>query len=296
MSNIFQSGERKLIPAVLIYVRSGDETLMLEKSDGRWNGIGGKCDADESFVEAAIRECEEESGLRLDRSRFDRLGTLHFPNFKPEKNEDWLVEVMTIQLRSNEKKSIRSENEEGKLHWINNDDLLDLNLYEGDRYFIPYVMRREPFSGTLWYLQGALDRAEVESQMGRFSGVSRMWKWPVLLWLGGFIVSLILQTVGQHWFGNLTSWGFNSGWQLEIAVWNLGLILLLLGLIRQSQALQAIIPGLTTLSLCLALNHWVALERVTTTWSQYLQYPAHVAGLFFNLLAVIISFVFAMRQ
>ena len=60
---------------------------------GKWNGLGGKCEPDESPLEAAIREFKEESGLVLEPGAVKPLGVLQFPNFKPAKHEDWMVFV-----------------------------------------------------------------------------------------------------------------------------------------------------------------------------------------------------------
>ena len=97
--NAFEAGTRKVIPAVLIYLRRGDSVLMLHRNardasadfhSGKWNGLGGKCDPDESPLETAKRELQEESGLDLPLESFHSLGVVQFPNFKPKKHEDWI--------------------------------------------------------------------------------------------------------------------------------------------------------------------------------------------------------------
>src|SRR5438105_13761730 len=97
--NAYESGQRKAIPAVLVYPRCGSELLMLHRNTarkedfhaGKWNGLGGKCEPDESPVEAARRELLEESGLEAGLADLKALGVLQFPNFKPQKAEDWIV-------------------------------------------------------------------------------------------------------------------------------------------------------------------------------------------------------------
>jgi len=159
--NPFESGARKVIPAVLVYVRRGDQVLMIHRNskvpgrldyhEGRWNGLGGKCEVDESPQEAARREVHEESGLDLLQERFIPLGVIQFPNFKRDKKEDWLVFVFSIQLAADDFQDPRKVSEEGDLHWIPAKDLLSLNLWPGDRHFIPYVMESKSFMGTIWY-------------------------------------------------------------------------------------------------------------------------------------------------
>jgi 8-oxo-dGTP diphosphatase len=117
--------------------------------EGKWNGLGGKLEPDESPLEAAIRELEEEAGLKLSADAFTPLGALQFPNFKPHKSEDWLVFVFEARVAESGKPWARGP--EGDLEWIARERVLSLNLWEGDRHFIPYVLAAKPFVGTIWY-------------------------------------------------------------------------------------------------------------------------------------------------
>ena len=158
MPNAFTSGARKAIPAVLIYVRRGNDILMIHRNgdkpgdyhSGKWNGLGGKCEADESMIETAKRELREESGLDLPAESFRPLGFLQFPNFKAHKQEDWLVSVFVAHVKGHVD-GLLERGPEGDLHWIATDRLLELNLWAGDRHFIPYVVAEKPFMGTIWY-------------------------------------------------------------------------------------------------------------------------------------------------
>jgi 8-oxo-dGTP diphosphatase len=151
--NPFESGQRKIIPAVLIYVKHRDRILMIHKNSdfhaGKWNGLGGKLELDESSLQAATRELKEESGITLPEEALQSIGVIHFPNFKPLKAEDWLVFVFTATLVGNEPALIPSK--EGELKWIPQEELLDLNLWPADLEFLPYVLEERSFSGTVWY-------------------------------------------------------------------------------------------------------------------------------------------------
>lgn len=159
MANPFESGARKAIPAVLVYARMGDQVLMVHRNAadrpgdyhaGKWNGLGGKLELDESPLAAARRELREESGLDLEESAFRSLGVLQFPNFKAHKNEDWICWVFEAAVPE----SVRGRKlagPEGELHWVPAKDLLSLNLWPGDRHFISFVVKSKPFMGTIWY-------------------------------------------------------------------------------------------------------------------------------------------------
>lgn len=170
MSNAFEAGTRRVIPAVLIYLRREGQTLMLHRNAadrpgdyhaGKWNGLGGKLDADEAPFAAAAREIREECGLTLTENELQLLGILQFPNFKAHKAEDWMVFVFTAALEQRDLTALRTTGPEGDLHWIPDAELLSLNLWEGDRHFLPWVIARRPFMGTLWYEGSRVDRFEM---------------------------------------------------------------------------------------------------------------------------------------
>jgi 8-oxo-dGTP diphosphatase len=160
----------KTITATLVYLWrngvGGREFLMIHRGgrpddfhSGKWNGLGGKLEEAESPWEAAVREVREESGLTLAPDRLRWQGMLHFPNFKPQKQEDWWCCVLTAELTPDEGASIAEgsrHSDEGVLHWVPEERLLGLNLWEGDRSFLPRILAGESVFGTLRYEQGAL--------------------------------------------------------------------------------------------------------------------------------------------
>src|SRR5690242_4699650 len=137
--NAYEAGARKAIPAVLVYVRREGRMLMLHRNApdrpgdyhaGKWNGLGGKLEPDESFLEAARRETREEAGIELPPDAFLPLGTLQFPNFKAHKKEDWIVAVFTAELPGSAPGPGPGPvpSAEGTLHWVPEPELLGLSL------------------------------------------------------------------------------------------------------------------------------------------------------------------------
>lgn len=115
---------------------------------GKWNGLGGKFEAGENPEECASREIREESGLCA--KNLNLKGFLTFPAFANE--EDWYAFVFTVDQF--EGRVIDSP--EGHLEWIDNAKLLDLNLWEGDRIFLPWLEEPGFFSGKFVYEDGKL--------------------------------------------------------------------------------------------------------------------------------------------
>ncbi len=110
---------------------------------GKWNGLGGKLLPGETPEECVIREVYEESGLMI--SEPSLRGILTFPEFSY--GEDWYVFVFV----ANQFKGSLTDSEEGQLEWIKNEDLLDLNLWPGDYYFLRALKSGIFFSGKFTY-------------------------------------------------------------------------------------------------------------------------------------------------
>ena len=139
--------------ATLCYVRSENKTLMLHRikkkndfHEGKWNGLGGKFEQGETPEECVIREVKEESGLLIKNPKLH--GFITFPMFDGKK--DWYVFLFTASEFNGE----LIDSHEGKLEWIADENLLDLNLWEGDSIFIPWLMKDRFFSAKFVYENG----------------------------------------------------------------------------------------------------------------------------------------------
>jgi 8-oxo-dGTP diphosphatase len=131
------------------------KTLMIHRikkendmHQGKWNGLGGKLNPGESPEDCVIREVREESGLIISDPLMK--GFLTFPRFANE--EDWYAFVFVA--RKIEGQLIESE--EGVLKWIDDEQLLNLDLWEGDLIFLPWLERPGIFSGKFIYREGKL--------------------------------------------------------------------------------------------------------------------------------------------
>jgi 8-oxo-dGTP diphosphatase len=141
--------------ATLCYVRRADQTLMIHRikkqndmHQGKWNGLGGKLEPGESPEECAIREIYEESGLQVSNPLLK--GLLTFPGFAND--EDWYAYVFVASDFEGE----LIESPEGDLAWIPDSKLLELNLWEGDLIFLPWLDQPGIFSGKFTYQDGRL--------------------------------------------------------------------------------------------------------------------------------------------
>jgi 8-oxo-dGTP diphosphatase len=146
--------------ATLIYIRQNSKTLMVYRNKkpndmhmGKWNGMGGKLEPGESPEECAVREALEETGLELYDPRL--AGFITFPAF--DDFEDWYVFIFTATRFSGE----LIDSPEGHLAWIPDNELLDLNLWDGDRVFLKWVLEERFFSAKFEYAAGKMTRYSV---------------------------------------------------------------------------------------------------------------------------------------
>ncbi|GAB1443660.1 8-oxo-dGTP diphosphatase [Ignavibacteriales bacterium] len=148
--------------ATLCYVRDAKNltTLMLHRvkkendmHEGKWNGLGGKFEEGETPEECVIREVLEESGLSITNPKLQ--GFITFPAF--DQFEDWYVFVFTADQFTGE----LIDSPEGNLEWIQNDKLMDLKLWEGDKIFMGWFDSGKVFSAKFEYDKGEFVSHEV---------------------------------------------------------------------------------------------------------------------------------------
>ena len=120
---------------------------------GRWNGLGGKFEQGESPEECAVREIEEESGLKVINIKM--RGIITFPMF--DGMDDWYVFLFVADNFNGE----LIDSNEGDLKWIPNEELININLWEGDKFFIPWLFEDKFFSAKFNYKDGKYIDHEV---------------------------------------------------------------------------------------------------------------------------------------
>ncbi len=147
--------------ATLCYLRKNGHTLMIHRVKkendihaNKWNGLGGKFEPGETPEECARREILEESGLYA--KKLILKGFITFPEFS--QGEDWYAFVYIVP----DFEGLLIDSPEGNLKWIHDDDLLELNLWPGDRVFLPWLDQSEFFSAKFEYKNGEFIGHEVD--------------------------------------------------------------------------------------------------------------------------------------
>jgi len=147
------------IVASLGYIMSpdGEQTLMVHRNKrhddqhlGKYNGLGGKMIPDEDIYQCLVREIYEEAGIFCSTVRL--RGTINWTGFGPL-GEDWLGFIFRVDEFVG---TPECSNEEGDLVWVKVEEILDLPMWEGDKFFLPLVFDDDPrvFHGYMPYDNG----------------------------------------------------------------------------------------------------------------------------------------------
>jgi 8-oxo-dGTP diphosphatase len=118
---------------------------------GKYNGLGGKLEADEDVCAGMRREIAEEAGISCDE--LDLAGTVSWPGFG-KNGEDWFCFIFRITAWSGQP---LAANPEGRLVWVAVADLLAgrLPVWPGDHHYLPLVFTgKRQFHGVMPYSDG----------------------------------------------------------------------------------------------------------------------------------------------
>lgn len=151
----------------LCYIEKENKYLMLHRivkkhdvNKDKWIGVGGHFEHGESPEDCMFREVKEETGLVPVQYRL--CGVVTFLSDMGTEKEAW--EYMFLYHITDYKGTMK-ECDEGVLEWIPKKDLLNLELWEGDRLFLRYMDEGAPFfSLKLTYEEGNLMAAVLDGK------------------------------------------------------------------------------------------------------------------------------------
>ena len=134
--------DKDVIDTTMIYLKKDDSYLLLfrnkKKNDineGKWIGVGGHREPNETIDECAIREVKEETGL--DVHSLECAGEVLFV--------DENLKMMMYLYEITDFSGTLIECNEGDLKWIPIKDIYNYPMWEGDKLFLPKVINHEPY-------------------------------------------------------------------------------------------------------------------------------------------------------
>ena len=147
----------------LCYLEQEGKLLLLHRvkkrddpNRGKWIGIGGGFEPNESPEECMLREFREETGLTLTSYRFRGIVTFVSDQWEGEYMHLFTADGFTGALR---------DCDEGVLAWVPREEALNLPMWEGDRVFFRLLAVERPFfSIKLTYTGEKLTEAVLDGK------------------------------------------------------------------------------------------------------------------------------------
>ena len=133
----------KFDDTVICYLIKDNKVLMLYRNKkivdlnkGKWIGVGGHIENNETPIQAIKREVKEETNLVINEC--NKVAKITF-FFKDD------VEVMHVFTCFDFTGDVDYNCSEGTLKWIPLDDIFDINLWEGDKLFLKPILENKPY-------------------------------------------------------------------------------------------------------------------------------------------------------
>lgn len=144
--------KKKSPMTTLCYVEKADAYLMLHRvskkqdvNKDKWIGIGGHFEEGESPEDCLLREAYEETGLTLTSWKFRGIVTFTQEGYGTEYMCLYTADEFSGELK---------DCDEGILEWVKKEELLKLNLWEGDKIFLRLLNENAPFFSLKLSYQG----------------------------------------------------------------------------------------------------------------------------------------------
>ncbi|MBO4540437.1 MAG: DNA mismatch endonuclease Vsr [Bacilli bacterium] len=141
-----------LVKTTLCYYEKDGRYLMLYRNkkendlnQGKWLGVGGHLEDGESPLACVKREFFEETGMKLTKCLYRGYADFLNEFYEPERMYLFIAKEAVGEMK---------ECNEGELHFIKKEEILDLNLWEGDRIFLPLLTQDERVFHLALYYRG----------------------------------------------------------------------------------------------------------------------------------------------
>jgi 8-oxo-dGTP pyrophosphatase MutT (NUDIX family) len=145
IDGFFAEAGKKIL--TLVFVHDRGRVLLGRKKRGfgagRWNGFGGKVDANETIEQGARRELREEAGIGT--VAVERRGKLTF-HFE---GDPVALEVHVFRVRGHTGEP--SESEEMEPRWFSEDLIPYDDMWPDDKYWFPIFLAGKRFEGDFWF-------------------------------------------------------------------------------------------------------------------------------------------------
>lgn len=134
----------------LCFLIKKDKVLLAMKKRGfgagKWNGVGGKVGESESLERAAVRETEEEVGVKVRESDMEKKAVLAF---EFDGKSEWNQECHVFLVRTWE--GMPAESEEMRPQWFGKAELPLQSMWIDDPLWLPHVLKGNSLEATFLF-------------------------------------------------------------------------------------------------------------------------------------------------
>lgn len=138
--------KEKVILTNMCLIYKGDKLLIQERTKDDWPGLtfpGGHIKKGEDIISSVIREVKEETGLDIK----DPI----LCGIEEYKNNNEYDRYLTFLFKTNKFKGKLKSSNEGKVYWINREELLNSDNLSLDLDLIYKVMNSDKLSELIYY-------------------------------------------------------------------------------------------------------------------------------------------------
>ncbi len=136
-------------PTTLVFPLRADGAVLLgRKRRGfgadKWNGFGGKVQAEETLRACAVRELMEETGLTAEAADLTWCGELQF-SFVESPEQDHPARIYLLRRFTGEPQLT----DEMEPRWFAPDEVPYAQMWAADRYWLPRILAGERIAGEI---------------------------------------------------------------------------------------------------------------------------------------------------
>jgi 8-oxo-dGTP diphosphatase len=140
----------KMRKATLCFLKDDTKILLAMKKrsfgEGKWNGVGGKVNPDESIERAVVREAEEEIKVVIKEEHLEKVGSI---KFYFQKKPDWDQEVHIYFTSKWENEP--EETEEMRPQWYSHAEIPFEKMWSDDIHWLPLVLAGKKVEGEFYF-------------------------------------------------------------------------------------------------------------------------------------------------
>lgn len=133
----------------LLFLIRDDEILLAMKKRGfgagKWNGVGGKLEPEETLEQAAVRECQEEIGVTP--QHFWKVSEFDFTGGSDKDQWNNLVSVYLCDEWGGEP----TESEEMRPQWYKISDIPYGDMWDDDELWLAQILGGKSLKGTFTF-------------------------------------------------------------------------------------------------------------------------------------------------